>query len=274
LFYHQRGDFDPERLKFRSLKKRLYLSLLERPLLQHATTLIALTSAEAHSYRLLGIDRPCEVVPNGVWVSEGSANRALLGNWNIRDEHKVILFLGRVHPLKGADTLLSAFASVAARIRDAVLVLAGPDEFGLEQSYRAEARRLGLEHRVIFTGMVEGEAKDALLARANLFCLPSVGEGFSMAVLEALATGVPVLLTPGCHFDEVEQAGAGRVVQKTPAAIAAAAVELLSDPSQLAAMASAGRELVRIRYGWDRVVDRVVDVYEQGLARHPRQSND
>lgn len=274
LFYHQRGVFDPERLKFRSLKKKLYLSLVERPILLRATTLIALTSAETQSYRRLKLDRPCRVVPNGVHLPESALAARSLPEWGLRDEHKVILFLGRVHPLKGADTLLSAFASIAAQAQDAVLVLAGPDEFGLEQRYRAQVRRLGLADRVVFAGMVTGESKRSLLARADLFCLPSVGEGFSMAALEALAAGVPVLLTPGCHFDEAEQAGAGRIVQRTPAAIAAAMLELLRDAGTLKSMGSAGRELVRSRYSWDSVVDRMLDVYEEGIVRHRRSLSD
>ena len=90
--------------------------------------------------------------------------------------------------------------------------MAGPDEWGMVEKFRQEIMKCGHGKRVLFPGMVTGEAKQGLLARADLFCLPSDAEGFSMAVLEALANSTAVLLSPGCHFPEVERAGAGRVV--------------------------------------------------------------
>jgi glycosyltransferase involved in cell wall biosynthesis len=179
--------------------------------------------------------------------------------------------MARVHPIKGADTLLEAFWTIVKAIPGAVLVVAGPDEFGLEARFRELVGHQGLTDQVLFPGMVVGDAKAWLLARADLFCLPSVAEGFSMAVLEALATGTPVLITPGCHFAEVEAAGAGRVVEKAPEAVAAAAIDMLSDAGRLMRMGQAGREFVAGRYSWGKIVDQMIDVYEEGLERHRRQ---
>lgn len=209
LFFHQRGVFDPERLKFRSFRKRLYISLVVRPLPRQATTLIALTEAEVRSYRALGVETPCRVVPNGIEVGAYRQHPGPLAEplGKIPPQAQVILFLGRVHPIKGADRLLEAFLQIQARLPNAVLIMAGPDEWGCERKFQQAVSQAGLQHRVIFPGMVSGEAKLDLLARADLFCLPSDAEGFSMAVLEALASGTPVLLSPGCHFPEVETAG-------------------------------------------------------------------
>ena len=213
LFYHQRGGFDPERLKFRSLKKALYIRLIEMSILKRATTLVALTDAEAAHYARLGVGTPCRVIPNGIDAGAYSApgDLASLRRLGVDERHTVVLFLGRIHPIKGADRLLEAFLQVKLDLPDALLVLAGPDEFGLEGRLRHRTDAAGLARSVIFPGMVEGVTKNQLLARADLFCLPSTAEGFSMAVLEALASGTPVLLSPGCHFPEVEQAGAGRI---------------------------------------------------------------
>lgn len=270
FFYHQRGVLDPDRLGFRSVKKRAYLELLEKPLLRRATTLVALTEAEVRSYRQLGLSAPCPVVPNGIDAGsfDGSCDHRFFEQWGIRPEHGVVLFLGRVHPIKGADLLLEAFARVSVEVPAARLILAGPDEFALEQSFRSRARALGLAERVVFPGMVHGEAKKQLLLRADLFCLPSVAEGFSMAVLEALAARCAVLLSPGCNFPQAQAVGAGLIVARDADAIAASLVKLLSAPDALRQMGEKGRALVASQYSWDQITDRMVEVYQEGIERH------
>lgn len=271
LFYHQRGLYDPERLRFRSLKKLLYIALIERAIMRRATTLVALTEAESESYRRLAVQTPCRIVPNGVDIPGVDFHASVPAPFPIPEDARVILFMARVHPIKGADTLLEAFPEVVRAIPGAVLVVAGPDEFGLEARFRELAEHQGLTDQILFPGMVVGDAKAWLLARADLFCLPSLAEGFSMAVLEALAAGTPVLITPGCHFAEVEAAGAGRVVEKTPEAVAAAATDMLSDTGKLIGMGRAGREFVASRYSWEAIVDQMLDVYEEGVQRHRHQ---
>jgi glycosyltransferase involved in cell wall biosynthesis len=270
LFYHQRGVFDPERLKFRSLKKTLYIGLIEKPIMSHATTLLALTEAEVASYRALGVGTPCRVVPNGIDVTRyrttpTSRPAALAG---VADDALVVLFLGRLHPIKGADVLLQAFARIAAAFPTAVLVMAGPDEWDLVKGFRGTAGDVGHVGRFIFPGMVSGAEKLNLLARANVFCLPSAGEGFSMAVLEALASATAVLLSPGCHFPEAAAAGAGQVVPPDATSLANALRELLADPARLRTMGERGRALVARDYSWDTVVSRLEDVYREGVERH------
>ena len=269
LVYHQRGVFDPAHLDFRSFKKSIYLAAAEKPTMRRATTLVALTSAEEANYRALGISTPCRVVPNGIEpeaYAGGDAARAN-GRWRLPPEAPVVLFLGRLHPTKGADLLLDAFRIAADRIPRAVLVLAGPDEWGLEARIRDSVSAAGLADRVRFPGMVSGTDKLDLLARADLFALPSDAEGFSMAILEALVTRTAVLLSPGCHFPEAEAAGAGRVVRQTSGDFAEALIGLLSDPAGLAAMGERGRELVRSRYSWDRITDTMVAIYAEGIDR-------
>jgi glycosyltransferase involved in cell wall biosynthesis len=230
----------------------------------------ALTEAEVESYRLLNVQTPCRVVPNGIDVSKyrDAPVRARTSRWDFRPEQQVILFLGRVHPIKGADKLLEAFLKVQAEFPNAVLVLGGPDEFGLEEKFRSVAEREGLGDRILFPGMVSGEDKLDLLARADLFSLPSDAEGFSMAVLESLASGTPVLLSPGCHFPQVEKAGVGRVVPAEPDALAAALRELLGNPQELADMGRLSRPFVSTYYNWDAVTDQLVDAYREGIHRH------
>ena len=271
LFYHQRGVFDPERLKFRSLKKSIYLRFVEIPILKRATTLIALTGKEVEHYRRLGVSTPCRVIPNGIDAESNAIvqDSAMLESIGIRPEHKVVLFLGRIHPVKGADRLLQAFFQVQQNFPTAVLVMAGPDEFGLEKGFRQRADAAQLTHRIIFPGMVHGKLKAQLLSRADLFCLPSSGEGFSMAILEALAHNTAVLISPGCHFPEVERAGAGRIVGCNE--LSKALSEMLSDASALKQMGIAGHRLVAEQFTWDSITDKLLDTYAEGIERYSKR---
>jgi glycosyltransferase involved in cell wall biosynthesis len=273
LFYHQRGVFDSERLRFRSVKKLPYIRLIERPILRRATTLIALTTAEEHSYRRLGVSTPCRIIPNGIDVRKYAPQQStdLIQPLGIRPDHKVILFLSRIHPIKGAHTLLDAFFQMQEIEPDALLVLAGPDEFGLEAKFKRRALASKLKGKVIFPGMVQGELKLQLLRRADLFCLPSDAEGFSMAILEAMASGTPVLISPGCHFPEVHAYRAGRIAPPHAGALANALAEMLRDPGELKAMGVRARSLVASNYTWDSVANATVDAYIEGIARHRMQ---
>lgn len=260
LVYSQRGCFSEEHLRFRGMKKRLYIGAVEKPIMRRAAALHALTAAEEHAYRALGVDNRVVVVPNGtnVFPPRPDASARVQARYRIAPDAPLILFLGRLHPMKGVDKLLDAFMEIMDDVPDAVLVVAGPDEWRLEERWRERSAGGG---RVVFPGMIGGEEKADVLARADLFCLPSMAEGFSNAVLEALASSTAVLLSPACNFPEVETAGAGVVVEAERPRLAAAMRELLADRAALRAMGEAGRHLVANEYSWDAVTDRLLALY-------------
>jgi glycosyltransferase involved in cell wall biosynthesis len=264
LIYQQHGILDPERLRFRSFKKRMYLFAVERPIMRRAAAVVALTQREEESYGALGVSTRCHRVVNGVAAAEfrSGPRRTGYAGWRVGPGSLLILFLGRLHPIKGPDRLLEAFLRIHERFPDAVLVLAGPDECGLAADLRMKAEEAGVSEKVFIPGMVTGEEKLDLLARADLFCLPSDAEGFSLAVLEALASGTGVLLSPGCHFPEVKAAGAGEIADVKAEALQAALVSLLSNPARLREMGERGRRLVERDYSWEHVTSRLLEIYE------------
>jgi glycosyltransferase involved in cell wall biosynthesis len=268
LFFNQRGDFDARRLAYRALKKKLFLRWFEMPNLRYATGLVALTRHEEASFRALGLTNPVHVIPNGIDVAKfrQQATPEVDAEFGIPPSAQVVLFLGRLHSVKGADKLLEAFISVQGAIPNAVLVMAGPDEHQIEAQSKELVESAGLKHRVLFPGAVSGDRKANLLARADLFCLPSDAEGFSMAVLEAMASRTALLLSPGCYFPESEAAGASMVVEPTVENLGRSLVELLSAPPHLAEMADRALELVRRNYTWDSVADKLLAAYEDALA--------
>ena len=265
LLYSQHGCFAEERLQFRAMKKRLYISAVEKPIMRHADLLMALTEVERDSYRSLGLDRPITILPNGVDIPlpRPDATASIQARFDIAPDATMILFLGRLHPIKGADKLLEAFMIVANEVPNAVLVIAGPDEWGLESQWRNRARGAAAGNRVVFPGMIGGEEKADVLARADLFCLPSLAEGFSIAVLEALASSTAVMLSPACNFPEVEHARAGLIVDADVHSMAAAMRILLANRDGLREMGEAGRRLAADQYSWDVITDRLLEAYDQ-----------
>ncbi|MFQ3667054.1 MAG: glycosyltransferase [Sphingomonadaceae bacterium] len=271
--YHQRGVFAPERLAWRSVRKRLWLQTIELPLCRKATCLFALTPAEVESYRALGLTNRIELAPNGVDLA--SLAKGVPPEWLARldGDVEILLFLGRIHPLKGVDALLDAFILLAGARPRCHLVLAGPDEVGIVRELRTRAANAGVLERLHTPGLVTGAAKAALLARADLFVLPSSAEGFSMAILEALAASTAVIASPACHFPELEAEGAGLIAEPEGPALAEAAGRLLADQAMRRRMGEAGHRLVQQRYAWDSIVDRFEAIYMDVVAQHRREAN-
>jgi glycosyltransferase involved in cell wall biosynthesis len=255
--------------------KRLWDRLLARRLLPRFDRVIALTSHEAGEARALwsawGVPLPDErisIVPNGIHVEDFARlpdPAPFRARWEL-GAGPVVLFLGRLHERKGLHLLIPAFADAAQSIPDARLLIVGPDE-GQRAALETQVEQWNLRERLIFTDLLTGEDKLAALAAADLFAMPAVGEGFSMAVLEAMACGLPVLLTPGCNFPEVVPAGAGLVVEREVSALGEALRVLLTDDEHRASMGRSARELVRARYTWPQVVTQLENVYSGVMSR-------
>ncbi len=228
---------------------------------------IALTETELAEARSLwsgfSARRPpigFSVIPNGVALSDFSPLPASAG---FRERYRMgesptLLFMGRLQARKGADVLIKAFRS--AEVDDSRLLIVGPDE-GMLPQLRTLA---GDDPRIIFTGYLAGEARLEALAAGDVFALPATGEGQSIAVLEAMAAQLPVVISPGCNMDEVDAAGAGFVVEASVEVLAGKLRELLRDGEKRREMGAQARQLVTERFSWDSVVERLEGVY-QGL---------
>ena len=125
---------------------------------------------------------------------------------------RVLLFLSRIQEKKGCDLLLEAFARVASEAPDLHLVMAGPDQTGWVATLQAQARRLGVDQRVLWPGMLQGDLKWGAFYASEAFALPSHQENFGIAVAEALGCGLPVLISDKVNiWREIQADGAGFV---------------------------------------------------------------
>ena len=144
------------------------------------------------------------------------------------------------------------------------MVLAGSDLIGYRKDVEQLVKKLGLENSVVITGEVQGEMKDALLANADVFVLPSYSENFGIVVAEAMSWGRPVIASTGTPWKEVADVAAGWWVKPEEDALAKALAEALGKGQEdLGAMGSRGRALVAERYGWSVPAKRLVDAYDK-----------
>jgi glycosyltransferase involved in cell wall biosynthesis len=226
---------------------------------RHINHVIALTEYEKSEVKALwqefGLTPRISVIPNGIALESVQ----LAGGGDFRQRHGIadkaplVLFMGRLHARKGVEPLVRAFK--LANVPDARLILAGPDEGML-----AVLTPL-LDERIRVVGYLDGAAKLAALDAADIFALPATGEGLSMALLEALGAGLPVIISPGCNMPEVAEAGAGLIVEPQVESLAAALRALLTDEAQRSPMGQAAQQLVTTRFAWEGIIPRMEAVY-------------
>ncbi len=185
---------------------------------------------------------------------------------------KIVLFLSRLHFKKGIDLLLPAFAAVARARPDLHLAIAGPDDGMLDQC-KAWARRDGIVDRVTFTGMLRGEDKLSAFAAAAMFALPSYSENFGIAAVEAMAAGLPVILSDQVNiWRDVAAGGGASIVPCEVDALTRAMAELADDPALALAMGGKARATVGRLYRWHNVAASLEAMYAEaagGVAAQP-----
>lgn len=182
-------------------------------------------------------------------------------------QKRIILFLGRINFKKGLDLLAQAMGRVVRHRQDVHLVVAGPDDDGWGGRVKEWLKGEGILGCATFTGMLLGEEKLAALRDAQTFVLPSYSENFGLAVIEALACGLPVVISDKVNiWREVAAAGAGLVAPCDSAALAGALERLLEAPELAAAMGQRGRELVAERFQWGSIALALEDLYSRIIA--------
>jgi glycosyltransferase involved in cell wall biosynthesis len=264
------GTLDPYIWRRHRGRKRVMEWAFQNRVLRQAAAIHYTTEDERRLAAPYAQGAPGVVVPLGIELGEYDS-LPLPDRFHARHPEtrgkRIVLFLSRLHEKKGLDILAAAFGRVAKAFPDAHLVLAGP-EAGIAARLEGWLRDAGITDRTTRTGMIEGEDKRAALAAASLFVLPSYSENFGIAVLEAMAAGLPVAISDQVNlWHEVEAGGAGLVGPCDVGAFAALLERLLGDPAEARRMGEAGRRLARDSFAWPRIAAMLETVYEDVAAR-------
>ncbi len=264
-----RGSLMRDPMSRKSLKKSVYMALIEKKNVMNAAAVHCTTEAEATDCRNKFGGQRIVVIPNAVSdVPAAGPEETFREKYGIARSEKLALFVGRLHPIKGFDTLIPAMADIVKSLPAAKLAIVGGDEKGYKREIEKMIDNDRLANRVVFTGRLVGREKAAALAAADLFVLPSYSENFGMAAAEAMAAGLPVVLTDGVGIaPEVRRAGAGIIVEKKPDLLARAILDILTGRVDGRAMGERGKHLVTERFSLEAVGEAMAGLYRSIIGK-------
>jgi len=264
------GQLSPWALAQSSLKKQIYTFLIERHNLNQAAAIHCTSTGEVEDVTNFGIQTPKINLPLGVvpptWLP--AAKQQLREIYQIPPHIPIVLFFSRLHPKKRPDLLLEALSSLANENYDFHLILAGtgePDYCAYLQNLVAS---LNLVTRTSIPGFVTGKDKELLLQGADIFVLPSFSENFGVAVAEAMAAGLAVIITPGVQIaPEIAAAAAGIVVAGELAPLQEEIAQLLTNAKLRQELGKNAINLVSSRYSWQAIAQNLASAYQAIIDR-------
>jgi glycosyltransferase involved in cell wall biosynthesis len=250
--------------------KSLFDAWYGRGILQNASRLLALAPIEVAQYKGYGIsEEKIDIVPNGIEL-DNFKNLPPRGNFRqkhgLGDKEKVILFLGRLHKIKGIDLLINAFADIVKEFDDARLVVAGPDD-GYLSTLKSLTEGLGLIEKVLFPGALFDEDKLEAYVDADVYALTSSYEMSPTSIFEALACGTPVIVTDRCGIADIIKDKAGLVVPYEKEPLTQALFNLLTDERLRQRFSQNGKALVREHFNWTNIAKQIEQVYQRALVK-------
>ena len=258
LVYHPHGFLEPWILNRSKIPKKIAHWLFETRNFRYAQLWRALTLKEADQIRACGITASIVVAANGIHLEE--FDQPPQEDLIPTKTRRRILFLARIHPKKGLKQLLEVWPRIGDRYPDWEIIVAGPDEGGHRGELERLTETMNLQDTVKFVGTVKGPTKLAWFKSSDLFILPSFSEGFSVAILEAMACGIPVLGTTGCNFPELAEANAGWICEPDKEQLSSnLSLALACSKEDLETMGKNGRLLVEKQYTWKSIASKIID---------------
>ena len=250
-----RGMLASAALAFSNLKKRVFWTCLQGPVVRRASCLHVTSEAEYQDVRAFGLTNPVAIIANGVDVPDAITLPAE------RSGPRTVLSLGRMHPKKGLERLVRAWAAIEPYHPDWRLRIVGPAEDGHDVMLKALGEAIGVK-RLSIEAPIYGEQKTAAFRDADLFVLPTLNENFGITVAEALAAGTPVIATDGAPWPGLEREGCGWWIAQGVEPLAATLKQTLAIPRErLNAMGAKGRDWMIRDFSWDRVAREMVATY-------------
>lgn len=267
LLLSPRGMMSAEAMRFSAGRKRLFWGL-QQSALAAVNCFHATSEDEADAIRALGFAQPVAIIPNGIDLPDIAApETAAVGAARQRE----VVSLGRIHPKKGLDWLIAAWARVEHEFPDWRLRIIGPDEGGHAAALAAQVGALELT-RVTIEPPVFGAEKWRLLRGAALFALPTRSENFAMTVAESLACATPVISSKGAPWSGLADEGCGWWIDRGAEPLEATLRTAMAlPPARLAEMGANGRTWMQRDFAWDGVARRMMAVYAwlRGISERP-----
>jgi len=236
-------------------RKRAIWWAAQAKAVEAASCLHATAQCELEYIRELGIRAPVAVVPNGVSIPDADSVRKRLG------PRRTLLFLARIHRKKGVDILLRAWRNVQDRFDDWQLVIVGPDDGGCLPRIKELAIEIAAR-RVSFEGKILQSEKSRCFASSELYVLPTHNENWGVSIAEALAHGVPAIVSRGAPWSGLESNGCGWWIENRIEALTETLQTALAlSPEELAARGASGRKWVQETFSWKSVAETMRRVY-------------
>ena len=254
-------------------KKWVYNTLFANRILANASVIFYSAEGEREEAAALGFRTPSVIVPDGFNADEFAALPAR-GRFRERfmDGHTgpMVLFLARLHAKKGLDLLIKAMQRVIAERPDTRLAIVGPpDPASFNKQVLQWLKESGIESKTVLPGMAGPEMRLEAFADADVYVLPSYAENFGFSVFEAMACGVPVVVSDALNYAaQLAQSGAGLALPRTPERFSQAIVELIDRPDIRREMGVCGRLFVR-HYTLEETGAKVAKTIESILQRRP-----
>ena len=257
----------------RATLKRASFALIETPILRKAAAVHFTSREEQEEAYALGIPMRGIVIPLGVEDLEpGNAGRLEI-EYPALSGKLVLLFLSRVDPKKNIEALLEAFAANLATRQTSLLLIAGSGEASYIERLKSRAQALGIADHVIWLGHVDGQRKQDVFARADLFVLPSFSENFGIAAVEAMLAGLPCVLGEGVAVAKPAAAeGAALAVAPKADCIATALDCLLADENLRKSMGAKARAHAQQRYSTEAMAKALIALYESVSGASPKEA--
>ena len=258
----------------KSFKKRIYLALIEKRLLNSATAIHVTSSLEEQQLQKWKFTPPVQLIPNGVDLPVTKSQ--IVGNkirqsLNIPESASLSLYVGRLHKEKRLDLIIRSFATLAKEFANSHLLIVGSDQDGSGEEARVLARQLGVSTQVHFTGLLTGPEVVQAYSEADMLLLVSHRENFGMAAVEAMAMGLPVILAREVGIAAgVEKAKAGMVVNANPIEIGNAWRLLLSNQELREEMGKNGENLVRKQFASEIVANQMLKLFSFAASAQHR----
>jgi glycosyltransferase involved in cell wall biosynthesis len=249
---------------FQKQKAKSVFDTFFKNILSDSSAVIALNSVEYKQYQLMGVsEEKINFLSNGINLNDFKKlpeKGIFKKKYGIPQDYRIILFLGRIHEVKGLEILIESFYLLLNESEKIILVIAGSDD-GFLSTLKKRIIELKMEYNVIFTGHLNGKDKLSAYVDADVYVLPSIYETFPISIFEAAACSVPVIVTKNCSISDIIDKKIGLVVERDKKHIKDSLRLILSDERLKSDLIKNNANFLK-KYDWHSVVDKLEIIYE------------